>query len=145
MVTARLDRLSPLDLAREAAETVEALARTTSPETHPYSTPCDVYLVFADLARLLAALPQAVTQAQAWLDEQARTGRVGHDVFAAADGGPDPCLDRIAGAAHHTARYLSWALHELDAAREAASHLTHLPPECPSRPVTAPLPGAAKE
>ena len=70
--------MKPVDAANDAAEAVRTLIHLTF-DPDAYVRPADVDAVLHGLLVAVQRLPQALTQAERWLDAAHVAGRVGHD------------------------------------------------------------------
>jgi hypothetical protein len=118
--------MRPVDHVEAAAEAVRSLNHATlwGGCAQGYAWPADVDAVLAALAVLVQRLPQALSQAAAWLERADAAGLVGQDADGdpAAGAGTAVVLLRIAAArAEVLAR-------DLAGVREVTCHLTGTAP-----------------
>jgi len=117
---------TPAALADQAAEAIRALNHATiNYRGNGYVYPANVNDVLANLATLGQRLPQALDQAQAWLERQDKAGLLGHDTLGTATSTIDQIAAHLEEAGAHAERLAT----SLDAAAQGASHLTDLTPD----------------
>jgi hypothetical protein len=107
--------------AARAAEAVREVNHATIAHDAGYGWPCDVYDVLGHLGLAVARLPQALTQAGAWLETADARGVVGHDQ------GDEHAVEAVLSCVwllHDAATTLAEVAAVLRAAHEHASHLT---------------------
>ena len=76
---AAVGSVTALQAAQAAAEAVRALVHATIPQVNGYAFPSDVDAVLGELMTLVERLPQALDQAEEWLQVEVEAGRVGDD------------------------------------------------------------------
>ena len=129
-MSARRAPATPADLGDAGAEAIRRINHLTKgPDA--FAEPGDVYALVGELARLAHALPQALNQAEAWLDH-ADTHELIHTDTPVID--PLPVVDPVpVTTLARSSLRLSAALaanlaHALDGAH---AHLAHLAPARP--------------
>jgi hypothetical protein len=116
--------VSAVDHANAAAEAVRILnhaTRALCPSPDGYTWPSAVDAVIGELQSLAERLPQAIRQAERWLNAELDAGRVGDDRRGARPAATVEAASAALSAAIVQAGRLAAALGE---AREHTSHLT---------------------
>jgi hypothetical protein len=121
-----VSRMRPVDHVEAAAEAVRALNHATLGVGRPdgYEWPADVDAVVAGLTVLVQRLPQALSQAAAWLERADAAGLVGQD----ADGDPAAGAGTAVVLLRFAAALAQVLARDLAGIREVTCHLTGTAP-----------------
>jgi hypothetical protein len=119
--------MAPVAAAEAAAEAVRALSRA-SLSGSGYATPAEVDAVIAEVAVLVARLPQVLTQAARWLMRENEARAVFHDAEGALGGLLASVVVTEADLGLAEAAYRAARLGEaLEKVRESTTHLGGVP------------------
>ncbi len=117
---------TPAQLADDAAEAIRAINHKTL--GGGYEHPSDVYDVVGGLAHLVRMLPQALQQAQGFIEKLNSTGELGHDSSEDPDAEVtevSACVGAIQEATDGAVDALDILRQELDVLHTETGHLYH--------------------